>query len=131
MLSYASALIIKGSQFFGITDEEAWKVGNRHLPGTGSLIASIERVTLSQGNVIGRINPEAISLILKANSLKSEKCLLVGNKLETDILFGKNAGIHTCLVSQLNTSPLKNHKEEDEKKSDMILPNYICNEFSL
>jgi ribonucleotide monophosphatase NagD (HAD superfamily) len=129
MLTYSSTLIEKGSQFFGVTDEESWRIGARELPGTATFIAAIERVTEQQAKIIGRINHEAISLIVQANSLKQNKCLLIENKLETDILHGINTGVHTCLISQYG-SPFKINKLNDVKKSE-ILPNYMCNEFSL
>lgn len=129
MLSYASILINKGAHAFATTDEGSSKVGEKGLPGMGSLIASVEGVTLKQTKVIGNINADALSIILKSNSLNKDNCVLVGDKLDTDVLYGKNAGMQTCLI--LAEPHIKEALEKEKQKTDPILPNFVCKALSL
>ena len=44
-------------------------------------------------------NIEAIvDIIIKSKNLRPERTMMVGDRLDTDILFGKNGGLKTLLV---------------------------------
>jgi 4-nitrophenyl phosphatase len=46
----------------------------------------------------GKPNPFIIDEICAQNNIDKKDCLMVGDNLETDILFGVNASIDTLLV---------------------------------
>ena len=89
-------------------------VKGRLYPGAGSSLASILKAcNLTKGrtvsscskdepgtfDLIGKPNPFAIELIKEEHGLDSNsRSLMIGDRPNTDIAFGKAAGIDTCLV---------------------------------
>jgi HAD superfamily hydrolase (TIGR01450 family) len=82
------------------------------MPGAGALVNAI-LTSLNNENgsqrtdypeVTGKPNPFAVDLILRDNGMdmKDEavrsRMIMIGDRLDTDIKFGANAGIDTCLV---------------------------------
>lgn len=48
---------------------------------------------------MGKPNPYAWHLICREHGIKdSSKAIMIGDRMDTDILFGNRAGIDTCLV---------------------------------
>jgi 4-nitrophenyl phosphatase len=86
-------------------------VGERNwrMPGTGSLQAAIQRASGRQPDIIcGKPNPELLRLLLSTENeklreageppLRADQCLMVGDRMSTDIAFGRSAGARTLLV---------------------------------
>jgi 4-nitrophenyl phosphatase len=95
--------------------------------------------------VIGKPNSHMMDAILASKQFDPKKTLMVGDNLETDILFGKNSGIETLLVMTgkllsisisgrartrlkiiANAGVTNKSHLEGEKKSD-VDPDYIMN----
>ena len=113
--------------FFYATNDDAFDIVNGHcLPATGALLKPIELVTEKFGDldpsknrtsklkaksasdtespygskavVLGKPNPEFLLSVVRERKLDPKKCVLIGDRLDTDILMGKRAGIDTVLV---------------------------------
>lgn len=65
-------------------------------PGNGTLVAAVCAAVGRQPLVAGK--PEAPLFHTAANRLESKRPLVVGDRLDTDILGGNNAGMDTALV---------------------------------
>lgn len=48
--------------------------------------------------VVGKPNPLLIRQLMDQNGLKASSTLMVGDRLDTDIMFGNGGGISTALV---------------------------------
>lgn len=86
-------------QFIGTNPD----VGNRDvagylLPEAGSLIAAVEAVSSRKATVVGKPSAEVIRQVLREHSLNAHEVLMVGDRLDTDIRFGKAGKVKTCLV---------------------------------
>ena len=69
------------------------------LAGTGSLLASIKAVSPIEMKVCGKPHKLLFDLIKsKHPKIDINKCLMVGDRLTTDIVFGINSGMKTALV---------------------------------
>ncbi|MDQ1911109.1 HAD-IIA family hydrolase [Paenibacillus sp. GD4] len=69
------------------------------IPDTGALLKALE--TASQAEmvtVIGKPNPYMAHKALQKLGIPAERCLMIGDRLETDILLGRNSGMKTALV---------------------------------
>ncbi len=66
-------------------------------------------------------NPEMLLSICKSFELKPENVIMVGDT-DRDVLFGRNAGCHTCVVSHGNWPKERFIKEN-------IIPDFFLNEF--
>ncbi|XP_040347763.1 chronophin, partial [Herpailurus yagouaroundi] len=70
-----------------------------HLPaGTGSLAAAVETASGRQALVVGKPSPYMFECITEHFSVDPTRTLMVGDRLETDILFGHRCGMTTVLT---------------------------------
>jgi NagD protein len=68
------------------------------LPATGSVAALISRATGSEPYFVGKPNPLMIRSALNALDAHSETTSMIGDRMDTDIVAGLEAGLHTILV---------------------------------
>jgi HAD superfamily hydrolase (TIGR01457 family) len=68
-------------------------------PDAAAMIAAIEACTgVKCDPIVGKPSPIMVSAALDLLGLPLERCIMVGDRLETDIKMGVDAGIATCLV---------------------------------
>ncbi len=68
------------------------------IPGAGSIVAALECCSNRKAEVIGKPNPFLVELILTDTGIRNTDCLVVGDRIETDIEAGRSAGCDTHLV---------------------------------
>lgn len=69
------------------------------VPGSGAIIRSIAGVVeRDPDKVLGKPSDVAVEAVLDRLGETPEDCLVVGDRLETDILLGERAGMQTALV---------------------------------
>jgi len=75
--------------------------------------------------VAGKPNPLAFNKIKEGlPDIAKERFVMVGDKLDTDILFGQRAGIDTVLVLSGVTASVKKAREIVEEKR-LQMPTYV------
>lgn len=68
-------------------------------PDAAAIIAAIEACTGAVCEpIVGKPSPIMISTVTSLLGLPPEQCMMVGDRLETDIKMGIDAGMATCLV---------------------------------
>lgn len=68
-------------------------------PDAAAIIAAIEACTGTRcDTIVGKPSPIMVATIMDMLNLPPEHCLMVGDRLETDIQMGINAGMATCLM---------------------------------
>jgi len=68
-------------------------------PDCAAMIAAIEACTgVKCDPIVGKPSPIMVALIMSLLNLPPERCLMIGDRLETDIRMGIEAGMATCLV---------------------------------
>jgi NagD protein len=68
-------------------------------PDCAAIIAAIEACTGAKCDpIVGKPSPIMIEMILSMLNLPPADCIMVGDRLETDIQMGLDAGMATCLV---------------------------------
>eukprot|EP00979_Chaetoceros_neogracilis_P001760 scaffold315_cov218-Chaetoceros_neogracile.AAC.6 len=91
---YPEALLIA-------TNEDAYDlVGSdaRHLPGNGSLVKAIECCSQRDAINVGKPSKILAELLFEDHNLDPSRTLFVGDRLDTDIKFGKDGGMTSALV---------------------------------
>ncbi|XP_047238075.1 pyridoxal phosphate phosphatase [Girardinichthys multiradiatus] len=115
---------------FLATDNDPWHPlsGGRILPGSGSLTAALEVASGRKATVIGkpsRFMFECISSQFRG--VDPAQCLMVGDRLETDMLFGSNCGLDTMLtltgVSQIEEA--QEYRNSDLTTNHSYVPDYV------
>lgn len=82
------------------TDPDPWHPlsDGQRTPGTGSLTAAVETASGRKAIVVGKPNTYMFECIVERFGVDPSRMLMVGDRLETDILFGKNCGLDTVLT---------------------------------
>ena len=68
------------------------------LPATGSVAALISRATGVAPYFVGKPNPLMMRSALRAIGAHSETTVMIGDRMDTDIVAGLEAGMETVLV---------------------------------
>ncbi len=98
-LNIAFQAIKKGAHFVATNPDRTCPVEGGEIPDCAGMIAAIEAVTQKKVEVIvGKPSPIMIQTALETMGLSSQDCILIGDRMETDIKMGKEAGIATGIV---------------------------------
>ena len=77
----------------------ACPVEGGELPDCAGIIAALEATTQKKVEVIvGKPSPITMQVALEVMGLGAAECILIGDRLETDIRMGLEAGMKTALV---------------------------------
>ena len=97
-LSVAFRAIMNGAAFIATNDDASYPVEDGLLPGAGAIVAALAYSTGRKPITIGKPNPYMLDLIAEEHGIRKEDALMVGDKLETDILMAKKEGMRSALV---------------------------------
>lgn len=97
-LNRALRLLARGTRLIGMQNELTdGSLGELEL-NVGSWVGMLERASGVQALYIGKPFPYAFELVLNSLSLRRNEVLVVGDRVSTDILGAKNAGLRSALV---------------------------------
>jgi HAD superfamily hydrolase (TIGR01450 family) len=68
------------------------------MPGAGAIVAAIETASGKKAVVLGKPGDFAFRMIMEEHGIRAEEMLMVGDRLDTDIMFARNCGIKSALV---------------------------------
>uniref|UniRef100_A0A8C1W612 Pyridoxal (pyridoxine, vitamin B6) phosphatase n=2 Tax=Cyprinus carpio TaxID=7962 RepID=A0A8C1W612_CYPCA len=114
---------------FLATDPDPWHPlrGGRVTPGSGSLTAALETASSRKATVIGKPSRFMFECISSQFGLDPARSLMIGDRLETDVLFGSNCGLTTVLtltgVSTLEEALAYRDGQEPQQKD--CVPDYV------
>jgi NagD protein len=108
-ISTAEKLIKNGSHFVATNPEPTGPAPEETLTSCGDVAAMIERATGVAAYFIGKPNPIMMREGLARLGASSEKTVMIGDRMDTDILGGMESGLETILV----LSGVTNHDEVD------------------
>lgn len=97
-LTHAVAAIRQGALFYGTNADLTFPIEDGVAPGNGAFLKLLEASTGSTPQTIGKPEPHLYLQAMEHLGTQAEETLAVGDRLETDILGGKRAGIATALV---------------------------------
>ena len=91
-------LISAGARFIATNPDNIGTTPAGPLPATGSVAALISRATGVQPYFVGKPNPLMMRSALNAIDAHSETTAMIGDRMDTDIVAGLEAGLETILV---------------------------------
>ena len=97
-ISRAIQLIAAGARFIATNPDPTGPSPAGPLPATGSVAALISAATGVQPYFIGKPNPLMIRSALRQIGAHSESTVMIGDRMDTDIVTGLEAGLETILV---------------------------------
>ncbi|MBH5335094.1 HAD family hydrolase [Streptomyces pactum] len=97
-LTKAIRLIKKGARFIATNPDETGPSPEGVLPATGSVAALITKATGRDPYFVGKPNPLMMRAGLNAIGAHSETSAMIGDRMDTDVLAGLEAGMETFLV---------------------------------
>jgi len=97
-ISQAIRLIAAGARFIATNPDPTGPTPDGPLPATGSVAALISRATGVAPYFVGKPNPLMMRSALNAIDAHSETTAMVGDRMDTDVVSGLEAGMHTVLV---------------------------------
>lgn len=93
------AIKFHGAHFVATNSDRACPVEGGEIPDCAGVIAALEATTGKSVELIaGKPSPMMIEYGLARLGVPANQCLVVGDRLETDILMGHQAGARTALV---------------------------------
>ncbi|MGC8784366.1 MAG: HAD-IIA family hydrolase [Armatimonadota bacterium] len=98
-LRRAHFAIRHGARFIATNRDATYPAaGGKIVPGGGAIVAAIATCTGVEPLVIGKPNTYSMELLLRRCNVSPQEAVLVGDRLDTDVLVGKRLGLHTVLV---------------------------------
>ncbi len=98
MIERAVNLVINGAKLIGTNPDLSGPIENGIAPATKALISPIELATGKQAYFVGKPNPLMMRIALKRIDVQREDSIIIGDRMDTDIVAGIEAEIDTCLV---------------------------------
>ena len=97
-ITQAIRLVAAGARFIATNPDPTGPTPDGPLPATGSVAALISRATGVAPYFVGKPNPLMMRSALNTIDAHSETTAMVGDRMDTDVVSGLEAGMHTVLV---------------------------------
>jgi 5'-nucleotidase len=97
-ITQAIRLIDAGARFIATNPDPAGPTPGGIVPATGAVAALVSRATGVEPYYIGKPNPLMMREALRAIDAHSEDTTMIGDRMDTDVVAGIEAGIRTALV---------------------------------
>jgi NagD protein len=97
-ITRAIQLVGEGARFIATNPDTVGPSPDGPLPATGSVAALISRATGVEPYYVGKPNPLMMRSALNAIDAHSEETAMIGDRMDTDIVAGLEAGLEAILV---------------------------------
>lgn len=133
-LTYASLCLQRGAIFFATNNDGFDTKHGLRLPGGGSMVQCLVKASGdSSPLIIGKPNVKVIETIEETFKIDRKRTMIIGDRMDSDIMLGNNAGISSLLVLTGCT-----RREELEKvlgssspENDLMTPEFLMQELDL
>jgi NagD protein len=104
-ITRAIRLIEGGARFIATNPDASGPSIHGTMPATGSVAALISTATGRQPYYVGKPNPLMMRSAMNKLEAHSESTVMIGDRMDTDIISGLEAGMRTILVTTGSTRP--------------------------
>ena len=98
LIAKAIRLINNGAMFIATNPDSTGPTETGIVPATGALAALIEKATNRAPFFVGKPNPLMMRTAMKYMGMHTENTVMVGDRMDTDIVAGVMSGLETILV---------------------------------
>jgi 4-nitrophenyl phosphatase len=111
--------------FVGTDPDMVIPAADRDVPGSGAVVHAIAGVAGREPDaMLGKPSETARRLVLDRLGLPATDCLVVGDRLDTDVAFGNRAGMTTALVLSGVTDEADLDDAPEEFQPDYVLETF-------
>jgi NagD protein len=97
-ITKAIRLIANGARFIVTNPDATGPSAEGPMPATGAIAALITKATGKEPYVVGKPNPMMFRSAMNKIGAHSENTAMIGDRMDTDVVAGIEAGLHTILV---------------------------------
>src|SRR6185369_3670446 len=97
-ITKAIRLIGGGARFIATNPDATGPSADGPMPATGAIAALITKATGMEPYIVGKPNPMMFRSAMNKIGAHSENTAMIGDRMDTDIVAGIEAGLHTILV---------------------------------
>jgi phosphoglycolate/pyridoxal phosphate phosphatase family enzyme len=118
-LRIASQAVRRGAAFYATGRDATFPMPDGPWPATGAILAAVEAAAGRPAHVVGKPEPDMFRVARDLVS-EAERCVVVGDRLDSDIAGGRRAGLATVLV--LSGSTTEAEAANAAPPPDFVLP---------
>ena len=136
-ITKAIRLIGAGARFIVTNPDATGPSVDGPLPATGAIAALITKATGREPYVVGKPNPMTFRSAMNRIGAHSETTGMIGDRMDTDIVAGIEAGLHTILVLTgiSDSAEIQNYPFRPDEVvsgvSDLLQPRHLSSEYPL
>ena len=97
-ITHAVRLVLGGAKLIGTNPDVTGPTDQGLIPATGALMAPIELATRAKAYYVGKPNPLIMRHALRQLDCRREDAVIIGDRMDTDIIAGIESEIETVLV---------------------------------
>jgi len=121
-LNTAYQALVRGAHFFATNPDKTCPMPGGGIPDAGATLAALEHLTGRKVEVLaGKPGRVMMEVAMQHLDLPPEGCLVIGDRLETDVRMGIEAGMHAAVV--LTGASSRAQAEVANPAPDLILEN--------
>ncbi|KAK7099389.1 hypothetical protein V1264_003533 [Littorina saxatilis] len=110
--------------FVGTNEDTHLPVNNSatRIPGTGTMVIAVAFPAQRKPVIVGKPEPPMFEELKKLHNLNSDRCVMVGDRLESDIGLAKSCGLKSMLVLSGVTSEAELPKPNPAQATGSDIP---------
>lgn len=127
MVKAATYLNDPSVHFIGTNTDERFPVSNDIvIPGTGALVNCIEKCSERKAIIMGKPEKYMAKMLKERSNINPQRTLMIGDRCNTDIIFGTRCGFLTLLVltGVSTVSDIEKWKQSELQEERDLVPNY-------
>jgi 4-nitrophenyl phosphatase len=120
-LRVAQRFILNGARFVATNRDSTFPVADGVVPGAGSIVSAIETASGISPITIGKPQPLMMHLLLQKFNLTPGETAMIGDRLDTDIIAARRAGIGAFYVATGVNTLEEAQRARGDLKPDVLL----------
>ncbi len=118
----AQQALLTGAEFIATNRDATYPIEGGLIPGAGSVVAAIATAAEREPITMGKPSEWSGKLIARHAGVEPWEALMVGDRIETDIVMGRRAGLWTCMVLTGISSFGEAGARPEEERPHWVIP---------